>query len=1273
MEHNSYFMKAYCLVGDMLEYCFCIESSRRLKPSEQKVLQFLLGGPKQLVLHTSSQLIAGEILEIGPQLRFDPPFTSNALSALNACGINCISRIIRTTRHLVLDENQKGILLSSVDPMTEMVYLTGLNSFPYREKNNEVRIVNFIGISFDEVKKFFYSQGMKDEDEIHYWYDYFINSENRDPTELEIFKITQGNTEHSKHPFLSSRFVIDGNEMPYTLFEIIKGPWKRNKGHSTVAFQDNASAVNGYTTFYLFPEDPTRVSPYVEEIVNWDITFKAETHNFPTGVSPFPGAATGAGGRMRDNKAIGRGGLTGIGTSGIAVAGLLFENYDIPGERKGLVYPQSLARARGIVIWGSDGLTQYHNEHGEPCINGFCHSFDMVLPSGERLAYLKPVLFTGGMGMMASIHRDKKPITAGMLIIQIGGPAYRIGMGGGSASSEIQKDSNIARDINAVQRGNPEMANRTHRVITGCINLLKDNLIHIIHDQGAAGVFNVISELIENTGGVIDVRKINLGDPTMTPLEILGAEYQERLAMVIDPNALELLTQLCKRERVPLEVLGTVTDTHRFQVYDSLQEKMLVDMPLDKLDSKLKTIEVTTVPRILEPVTLPEDLTLRKSIEYVSKQFGVASKGWLLHKADRSVGGKVVLQQCVGPMHIPIANAAVMRLGFSDYFGSACATGTKPNMIAIDPERGARLLVAEAILNLVVSVKVKNFEHITLYMNEMCAAKLPGQGARIYRMVSAACDEIEAMGLTVNGGKDSLSMAVDVNGEIVKSPDTLVLTAYAPVPDIRKIMTPYIKKPGKSQLLYVSFHHTVKRLGGSALLQSFDALDNECPDVDDTPQFVRLCLAIQELIDKGLILAAHDTVGDGFYQALNEMCMASNCGADIHLRDNIEGNTWLSYHAEEIGVIFEYEKFNYDEIRLLLERATLRCERIGDTIVEPIIKYAFNGQMLDEISTFQLRQWWESTSKEIKLHQQNPECVNEEFKGLENVKVRQYVVPFRIEEVPAYRMSFATKPKVVILRDEGSNSESETAYMFRSRGFDCWDVTMTDLINEVNGGSLDSLNEFVGVIPVGGFSCADVFGSGMAWAGSILFHPKVKKMFSDFRKRSDTFGLGICNGFQMMSQLGWLGEIYLDHNRSEKFESRLSRIRIGESNSFLLKGMEGAELPIWTSHGEGNLKFRKGFEGQTKYVEAKRLPIQFIDDYGNITEQYPFNPNGSSNGNCAITSEDGRFMGIMPHPERNMFPEQEPWKEGYPEHLLYGPLLKIVDNAYEWWEEMQKN
>ncbi|MBW2466000.1 MAG: phosphoribosylformylglycinamidine synthase, partial [Deltaproteobacteria bacterium] len=1056
----------YRRVSHNMEFCFNIESRKPLTDDEITKFKFLLADGfiqesvnSRPIFNTSDK----KIVELGPRLNFATAWSSNMVSICHATGLDKVTRIERSRRYLLEEHTDRNRFIAEHhDRMTECVYPEPLSTFETGvspEKVYEVplkgkgpsALEEIPGISMDEWDRNFY-------------FDYFVKKHGRNPTIVEIMDLNNANSEHSRHGFFRGKHVIDGKEEPETLMEIVRSTLEANATNSIIAFKDNSSGIRGRDIFTIVPRSPGEPTPFTKRKLPYHIIFTAETHNFPTGVAPFPGAETGTGGRIRDIQGTGRGGLVVGGTAAYCVANLKIPGYELAWEDKSFEYPSNLASGLEIEIEASNGASDYGNKFGEPVIQGFTRSFDLRLSNGERWGFLKPIMFTGGIGQVDDRHTEKAEAEKGMLIVQVGGPAYRVGFGGGAASSMLQGDNVEDLDFNAVQRGDAEMEQKMNRVIRACIEMGEGSLIDVIHDQGAGGPGNVLKELVEKSGGEIDIRKIKVGDPTMSVLEIYVAEYQERNGLLIRPENIKAFEAICRREKVNCEILGTVTGDGRFVVHDGQNDTTPVDLELHEVLGNIpqKTFYDTRREGLHSRLHLPEDLSVREALFNVLRLVSVGSKRFLTNKVDRSVTGLIAQQQCCGPLQATVADVAVIAQSHFELSGAATAIGEQPIKMLVDPKAGARMAVGEALTNLVWA-RIDTLEGVKCSANWMWAPKLPGEGAALYDAACAMRDAMISLGIAVDGGKDSLSMATRVGDETVKSPRELVISVYATMEDITRTVTPDIKRPGDSVLLFIDLAEGKNRLGGTALAQTMKQIGNDSPDMDN-PDLVKHCFnAIQECIGKGLVLSGHDRSDGGLITTLLEMAFAGNCGLSIEMQG---ASTPIEHlFSEELGLVLECTADFRQEVEILLADRNIPFAVIGGTKVEKHISITFNDMVVLAEPMQELRQFWEETSFQLEKLQMNPDCAVAEKENIHDRKGPSYRMSFTPKETPLEILESPDKPKVAILRDEGSNSDREMTSAFYAAGFEAWDVTMTDLLEE----SI-TLDGFRGLAAVGGFS-----------------------------------------------------------------------------------------------------------------------------------------------------------------------------------------------------------
>jgi len=1268
-----------------LEYCFNVQvDSESLSEDHTCRLEWLLSETfdKSGFRKAKSNFSNGDfVLEFGPRMTFTSAFSSNATQICQACGIKCIPRLERSRRYRIalsgdgstFSDAALAILRAHLhDRMTEEEYKEPKLSFESDHEPESVKTIPIMKEGRAALEKINEEMGLGFDDfDLDYYTDLFREKLGRDPTDVECFDMGQSNSEHSRHWFFGGKMIIDGMEKPNTLFQMVKDTLPKDKpNNSIIAFHDNSSSIRGYECTSLKPTAFGKAGPMVLESQTLHPILTAETHNFPCGVAPFPGAETGTGGRLRDVTATGQGAYPVAGISSYCVGNLNIPGYDMPWEDKSFVYPSNLAAPLNIEVEASNGASDYGNKFGEPVIHGFTRSFGQRLPNGERFEWVKPIMFSAGVGQLDGRHTTKGVPEKGMLVVKIGGPAYRIGIGGGAASSRVQSSENADLDFDAVQRGDAEMENRMNRLMRACCDLGDRNPIISVHDQGAGGNGNVLKEITEPAGAVYDIRKVYVGDKTLSVLEIWGAEYQENNGLLIDEKDLSLFKEIADRENCPFRVLGTVTGDGRVVVQDSSNGTTPVDLPLELVLGKMpqKTFVDDHKEIALQPFTLPENTSVSDALDRVLRLLSVGSKRFLVHKVDRSVTGLIAQQPCVGPLQIPLANCGVTAHTHFGVTGTAIACGEQPIKGLVDAAAMARMSVTECMTN-IVWAKVSSIEDIKASGNWMYAAKLPGEGAKMYDACGALRDSFLALGCGIDGGKDSLSMAAKCGDEIVKAPGELTITAYVTCPDIRKTVTPDLKVvDGTSQLLFVNLSPGKARLGGSSLAQVYNQIGNDVPDMEDFAVLKSAFNVTQQLIGDGKILSGHDRSDGGLIVTLLEMAFSGNCGIVVSL-PSVEGVDEISaLFNEEAGLVLEVLGTDAASITKTYTDAGVSCSVVGTVTADDSISISVGGATCIADKMTVLRDVWEATSFQLEKLQRNVDCVAQEEAGLKHRTTPAWTLTYEPCATPEAIATKENKHKVAIIRQEGSNGDREMLSAFLSAGFEAWDVTVSDLLD----GNV-TLDIFRGIVFVGGFSYADVLDSGKGWAGVIKFNEKVYQQFEAFRKRDDTFSLGVCNGCQFMALLGWIPnsaglpedqQPRLIENHSSRFESRFSSVQIQESPAVMFKGMEGSSLGIWVAHGEGRFHFPNS-DVFDNVMENSLAPLRYVNDSNEVTEEYPFNPNGSSQGIAALCSEDGRHLAMMPHPERCFTSWQWPWMPDEWKKYEVGPWLKMFQNARE--------
>ena len=1278
------------------EQCFNVEVTSPLTDEEMTTLQWLLRETFEPDQFAESTSLTGAVVEVGPRLAFQSAWSTNAVGICGNCGLEKVTRLERSRRFQLnasapISDAAKIAFASIVhDRMTECVYDEPLATFTTDATPEEVYTVPVLAEGRAALERVDKEMGLAfDEEDFDYYLTLFRDDIGRDPTNVELFDMGQSNSEHSRHWFFGGNLIVDGVPQPASLFKMVKDTIAGERGHnSVIAFKDNSSAIRGYKNTPLRPVEPGGPTKLETREVDLDLLLTAETHNFPSGVAPYPGAETGAGGRMRDTHATGIGSLLTAGTAGYCVGNLRIPDNVQPHEDEGFKYPSNLAEPLQILVDASNGASDYGNKFGEPLIAGYCRSFGQRLKNGERREWIKPIMFSGGFGQIDHTNLEKQEGDIGMLVVKIGGPAYRIGMGGGAASSKAggEDEANADLDFNAVQRGDAEMSNKLNRVVKACVELEGGNPILSIHDQGAGGNCNVCKELIYPKGGTLDIRAVKLGDTTLSVLEIWGAEYQENSAMLIAPESLPVIEKICARERCPFSVLGSIDGSGRVKLVDPTappDSPVPEDLDLEKVlgDMPKKTYDLKRMAFPNDPVTLPEGTSAADAVDRVLRLPSVCSKRFLTTKVDRSVTGLVAQQQCCGPLQIPVADVGVISQTHYGITGGATSIGEQPIKGMVDPGAMARMSLGESLTNLVFA-NTTGLKDIKYSGNWMYAAKLPGDGAHMFDACTALCEAMTELDVAIDGGKDSLSMAARADGEVVKAPGSVVMSGYVTVPDVTKTVTPDVKLPGAGELMLVEFgsREGLRRLGGSALAQAYGQMGDVAPDMGDRAYFRAAWETTQTLVDQRKISAGHDVSDGGFVTAALEMAFPHpEAGVDVTLPASPDGDAVAALFAEELAILIEVAPENAADVKAAYEAAGVTCRAVGKTTADGKASVKVEGSDFGvEGAVADLRDAWEATSFLLERMQSSEATVAAEEAGLRDRKAPKWHLTYVPEKTSDEVMAKTDKVKVAILREEGSNGDREMAAAIHSAGMEPWDITMSDLL-----AGRAKLEDYRGIVFVGGFSYADVLDSAKGWAGSIRFNESLWSQFQAFYARDDTFSLGICNGCQLMALLGFIPaegglgatpdekQPRFIHNDSGRFESRWVTVGIDEKTpAVMLDGMGGSKIGVWIAHGEGKAKFPD--ESRLAPVLANgQAAVRYVDHTGEPTTQYPLNPNGSPEGIAGLCSADGRHLAMMPHPERAFLGWQMPW---FPEDSGLtadgpGPWLKMFQNARVWAEK----
>ena len=1216
---------------------------------------------------------------VAPRLGTISPWASKATDIAHNCGIE-IHRVERVTEYAVTGELDDAARAACADLLHDRMIETVLGSIEqaeelFAERDAEpMEHVDVLALGRAALVEADTAYGLAlSDDEIDYLVDAFTGLR-RNPTDVELMMFAQANSEHCRHKIFNADFVIDGEVQPRSLFGMIRHTEQQHPESTVVAYKDNASVMTGSRRARWSPERADGPSRYGARDGDVHVLMKVETHNHPTAISPFPGAATGAGGEIRDEGATGRGSQPKAGLTGFVVSNLQLPGLDEPWEGAPYGAPDHIATPLEIMIDGPIGAAAFNNEFGRPGLGGFFRVYEQTV-DGVRRGYHKPIMSAGGLGTIDAAMTEKIVFPEGTLLVQLGGPGMRIGMGGGAASSMASGTNAAELDFDSVQRGNPEIERRAQEVINHCWSMADDNPILAIHDVGAGGLSNAFPELVDGAGlgARFDLGAVPLEESGLAPKEIWCNESQERYVLAIAPESLELVVTLANRERCPVAVVGRATDDGQLVLADEPLrvdlsvpvEERPIDMPMEVLLGKppRMTRDVRRVARSGDDLTLADLASdaLRDTAYAVLRHPTVASKRFLVTIADRTVGGFTHRDQMVGPWQVPVADVAVTLADHVGFAGEAMATGERMPLAAVDAPASGRMAVGEAITNLLAAPF--ELRGTKFSCNWMAACGEDGEDAALHDTVHAVAMELcPALGIGVPVGKDSLSMRTrwDSDGETkqVTSPVSLVVAAFSSLPDVRGTLTPQLAGAtpqdgnARTTILLIDLGAGRNRLGGSIALQVRGGFGSEVPDLDDPARLVALVNAVNALRESGLITAYHDRSDGGAWAVLCEMAFASGCGLDIDVP------SLDALLTEELGVLIETA--DVDAARAVLAEhglADLTSAVATPSADDRVTVQIAGTKALDE-PVDELFRTWDEVSWRISALRDNPECADAEHEraGAREPLLEVVTTFDPTDDITAPYVNLGARPKVAILREQGVNSHVETAFAFDRAGFDAYDVHMTDL----QAGRFD-LSEVAGLVACGGFSYGDTLGAGEGWARSVLFNDRLTDAFAGFFARPDTFGLGICNGCQMFAALAELipgAEAWprFTRNASEQYEARLSLVEVLDSPSVFFAGMTGSRVPIAVAHGEGFADFRhQGNEADV--VRAAR----FVVPGGTVATSYPANPNGSPDGLTAVTTPDGRFTAMMPHPERVQRNIQMSWTTGAPDDE--SPWLRMFRNA----------
>jgi phosphoribosylformylglycinamidine synthase len=1268
------------LAGLHAEYLHIAELDGALTGREQAVLEQLLSyGPD-----SPANRPTGITLVVVPRPGTISPWSSKATEIVRNCGLEQVRRVERGVVYTLevaaetgLSEPQRGPVLALLhDRMTESV-LFDINDTdvlfrhavpaPYETVDVLAGGRAALVTANDE-----YGLALSD-GEIDYLVENFT-ALGRNPVDVELMMFAQANSEHCRHKIFNADWVIDGTAQDDSLFEMIRASYHASPDNVLSAYSDNAAVTRGYPVQRFFADTASHC--YMPHAESAHLVIKVETHNHPTAISPFPGAATGSGGEIRDEGATGRGAKPKAGLCGFSVSNLRIPDFPQPWETDH-GKPARIAAALDIMLDGPLGAAAFNNEFGRPNLCGYFRTFEELVPGsrGDELrGYHKPIMLAGGCGTIRSEHVSKHEIPADTPVVVLGGPAMLIGLGGGAASSMSSGASAEDLDFASVQRGNPEMERRVQEVIDACWAQGEDNPIVSIHDVGAGGLSNAVPELVNDSrrGGRFELRAIPNDDPGMSPMQVWCNESQERYVLAIDRVHLADFKALCARERCPCAVLGVATAEQQLILEDRYFENAPINLPMSLLLGKAPKM-LRDVQRL--PVAGREFSTSALDITEAARRVlrlpGVANKTFLVTIGDRSITGMVTRDQMVGPWQVPVADVAVTAADYTGYTGEAMAMGERTPLALLHGPASGRMAVGEALTNIAAS-HIGDIGKVALSANWMAPAGHPGEDAILFDTVKAVGKELcPALGVAIPVGKDSMSMKSvwnDGGEQAVTAPLSLIISAFAPVADVRKTLTPQLRTDkGATDLVLVDLGQGQYRLGGSALAQVYKQLGCTPPDLDSPALLRSFFAALQELHTSGSVLAYHDRSDGGLFVCVCEMAFAGHTGVTLRL-DGMDTDVAAVLFAEELGAVLQVCRSDTPAVLEVLKKHGLGAlvHVIGSPHADDRVEITVNGTLVLSESRIELQRIWSETSYRMQALRDNPACAAEEFDSLLDVadKGIQPRVSFDINtDVAAPLVATGVRPPIAILREQGVNGQVEMAAAFHRAGFHAIDVHMSDLLS-----GRVSLDAFTGMVACGGFSYGDVLGAGQGWAKSVLFHTQLRDMFAAFFARADSFALGVCNGCQMLSTLQ---ELIPDaahwprfvRNRSEQFEARYSQVEILPSPSLFFAGMEGSVLPIAVAHGEGRADFGDA-GGAAAALESGLVAARYIDGRGQVADKYPHNPNGSALGITGLTTGDGRVTIMMPHPERVFRSVTHSWRPD--EWGEDGPWLRMFRNARVW-------
>lgn len=1230
-------------------------------------------------------LLSGEIIEkeknanniiVTPRMGTISPWSSKATDILQHCGLTEITRVERALVYQINPtvNNQEWSIVADLlyDRMTESVWnnLSDAELIFSQQEPKPLQIIDILNQGKEALNIANRELGLAlDQNEVDYLFTSFSEELRRNPTDAELMMFAQANSEHCRHKIFNANWHIDGMPQSNSLFQMIRHTHQANPQGVITAYKDNGAVIEGNKTQHFYCDPETK--HYEKQEASVHTVIKVETHNHPTAIAPFAGAATGSGGELRDEAATGIGAKPKAGLTGFSVSNLNIPEFVQPWEFD-YGSPRQIATSLDIMLYAPIGAASYNNEFGRPNLCGYFRTLETKDYSGHVRGYHKPIMIAGGLGNILEMNIDKKDLPVGAQLIVLGGPALLIGLGGGASSSMTQGTSREALDFASVQRANPEMQRRAQEVINQCFLLKQKNPILSIHDVGAGGLANAMPELVHASkrGASIELRTIPNDELGLSPMEIWCNEAQERFVLSVLEKDIPVFTDIAERERCPYAIVGEVIANEDLIVGDGHFDNTPVNMPLAMLFGN--------TPRMLRDVHRlsftksefnTENIDIREAITRVLCHPTVANKSFLITIGDRTVGGLTVRDQMVGPWQVPVADCAVTAMGFYDDTGEAMAMGERAPVALIDQVASARMAVGEAITN-IAAASIEKISDIKLSANWMAACGFRGEDAGLYDAVQAVGMELcPRLGIAIPVGKDSLSMrAVWKEGEEAKSvtaPLSLIVSAFAPVKNIRKTLTPQLQTDDDTDLIFIDLGKKKNRLGGSIFALVFEKLGNQSADLDDPDSLNNFFKAIQLLQKEGKILAYHDRSDGGLFVTLSEMAFAAHAGISILLND-LGDNYLASLFNEELGAVIQVKHSYTDDVLAILREYELGLHShvIGTVNSKDRIEFYYHQQKIIDEARTDLQKMWSETSFRMQSLRDNPVCAEEEFENFDNKQDQGLFahITFDQKEMCAPYVSHI-KPKVAILREQGVNGHIEMAAAFERAGFQAVDVHMSDIL-----AGRASLADYQGIVAGGGFSYGDVLGAGRGWAKTIRYNNRAYDEFSAFFLDENNFALGICNGCQMLSHLKeiipgsghWPTFV---KNQSEQFEARLVMVEIMDSPSIFFQGMQGSKLPVVVSHGEGYALWSEP-ENQSFCESNHLVAMRYIDPIGAATTRYPYNPNGSPGGITALTNLDGRVTILMPHPERVFLSRQFSWSP--PHWAQESPWFAMFANVRKW-------